>query len=114
MTSLSNVVRLGCSNAAVTYFSDRGGFDLDEREEDEHYRAEFIKRAYVAYWRSGGGEEPRANWSYTDAASDKTYVILANFRRIVAVFRRLDGGTIKRLRRWPKSLVALPEGKRTF
>jgi hypothetical protein len=79
MTSLSNLDRLGCSNAAVTYSSDLGGFDLDEREEDEHYRAEFIKRAYSAYWRSGGNEEPNANWSHMQCVSNKGYIGLTDF-----------------------------------
>ena len=79
-----NVDGLGRSNAAITYWSDCGGFDSDEREERERFRAARIKQAYVAYWRSGGGEEPDANWSHTQSISGGNYIILANFSKLYA------------------------------
>ena len=100
-----NVDGLGCSNAAITYTSDGDDdFDLYEREECNRGRAAFIKRAYVAYWRSGGGEEPDANWSYTSFISNEAHIILANAHKILAVYRLLGGGKLNRLKGLPRCL----------
>lgn len=105
---------LGCSNAAITYRSDFEEFDVSELEEIEGCRSDLLRKAYASYWKSGGGPEPRANWSYTDIAADKIYIVLANYHRVLAVYNYVSGQGMRRLLRWPKSLAALPLGKRTF
>ena len=99
-----NVDGLGCSNAAVTYLSDSEELDLDEREEYKRGRAALIKRAYRAYWGSGGGEEPQANWSHTNFISNEAHIILANAHKILAVYRLLGSGKLSRLKSWPRCL----------
>jgi hypothetical protein len=65
------------------------------------------QRALAAYWRTGGFDAP-GDVSVADHEGLK-YVVLTNIRGVLAVYRVLNNGALKRLRRWPK---ALDDGKR--
>ena len=60
-------------------------------------------RAYAAYFRSGGVEQP-SNGSDVIVFGGKTYVVLRNRRGILALYRLLRSGQLRRLRRYPVGL----------
>ena len=65
---------------------------------------ELIRRAFAAYFRSGANQQPDASASNTVVHEGKTYVVLTNVNGILAVYRVLNDGGLKGLRRWPKGV----------
>lgn len=64
---------------------------------------DLTKRAFAAWFRSGGADQP-SNASGERKVGGRRYVVLSSGRRLLAVYRvRLDG-MLKRLKRWPPSL----------
>ena len=79
-----------------------------------------VKRAIAAYVRTSEAASPEMPSDSGVAELDgKTYVILENASRILAVYRVRNDGMLKRLRRWPIDLdtwcasvrAAGPEGR---
>ncbi len=64
---------------------------------------DLTRRAFGAYFRSGGWDQP-ANYSGVDWHNGKAYVVLVNCNGILAVYRVQNDGVLKRLRRWPAAL----------
>jgi hypothetical protein len=63
------------------------------------------RRALAAYFREAGRRGDVADqpgyFSGPVEHQGKTYVVLANSQRILAVYRVRTSGQLKRLRRWP-------------
>jgi hypothetical protein len=64
------------------------------------------RRAFAAYFRSGGIDQP-AKSSGVVEHNGKAYVVLENVNGILAVYRVRNDGMLKRLRRWPSDLIYL-------
>jgi hypothetical protein len=66
---------------------------------------ELTRRAFAAYFRSDGES---ADMPSSPAAmvthEGKTYVVLENSYRALAVYRVRTSGQLKRLRRWPAAV----------
>lgn len=67
---------------------------------DEH----FTRRAFAAWFRSGGTDQPGAGSGVVDH-EDKHYVVLRNVNGVLAVYRIRTSGQLKRLRRWPAEVA---------
>ena len=65
---------------------------------------DLIRAAFAAYFRTGGYDQP-ANSSDVHEHGDRSYVVLENGRGVLAVYRVLNSGQLKRLRRWPAALT---------
>jgi hypothetical protein len=63
---------------------------------------EFVRRAYAAWFRTGGTDQP-ANSSRVRRYKGKSYVVLENARGVLAVYRIKNDGLLRRLRRWPEA-----------
>ena len=63
-------------------------------------------RAFAAYFRSGGMDQP-ANDSGPATIDGMTYVVLRNVNGVLAVYRVRTSGVLKRLVRWPAALNTL-------
>jgi hypothetical protein len=62
-----------------------------------------INRALAAYFRTGGGAQPKA--SAVEKHDGKKYVVLRGPKETLAVYRvRAFDGVLRRMRRWPKEL----------
>jgi hypothetical protein len=61
------------------------------------------RRAFAAYFRSGGIDQP--NSSGVVEHNGKVYVVLENVNGILAVYRVRNDGMLKRLCRWPTDLI---------
>ena len=61
-------------------------------------------RAFRAYFRSGGIDQP-ASHSGEEWSGDKRYVVLRNVRGVLAVYRVRASGTLRREKNWPDDLV---------
>jgi hypothetical protein len=68
-------------------------------------KQDVTRRAFAAYFRSGGIDQP-ANSSGVVEHNGKAYVVLENVNGILAVYRVRNDGMLKRLRRWPSDLGA--------
>lgn len=66
---------------------------------------DFTRRAFAAYFRSGGTDQPSNNSGVVKVGKLK-YVHLYSVRGTLAVYRIDTVGRLKRLRRWPKELDA--------
>jgi hypothetical protein len=64
---------------------------------------DLLRRAFGAYFRSGGYDQP-ANYSSVELHNGKKYVRLVNGRGVLAIYRVRNDGMLKRLRRWPAAL----------
>jgi hypothetical protein len=64
---------------------------------------DLLSRAYAAYFRSGGVDVP-SNASDVIVFGAKTYAVLRNLHGILAIYRLLKSGQLKRLRRYPVGL----------
>jgi hypothetical protein len=60
-------------------------------------------RAFRAYFRSGGVDQPKSGPA-TTLHDGKQYVVLRNTNGILAVYRIRNDGRLKRLRRWPAAV----------
>ena len=68
---------------------------------------DLIRRAFAAYFRSGGGDQlmqPSRDSGVEKAANGKHYVVLHNQRGTLAVYRIRNDGMLKGLKRWPADL----------
>jgi hypothetical protein len=76
---------------------------------------DLLRRAFAAYFRSSQSPSPAqpANDSDIETVGDKSYVVLRNVRGIIAVYRILNSGALKRLRRWPKETRELLKDEET-
>lgn len=69
-----------------------------------------LRRSMAAYIRSGGPGEPRFAFSgvwhveVNNQGDQRTHVVLADERRLLAVYRVRGCGRLMRLRRWPATL----------
>lgn len=62
------------------------------------------RRAWAAYFRTGGGtDQPRID-SRVVELDGKRYVLLHNVNDILAVYRVRNDGMLRRMRRWPSEL----------
>jgi hypothetical protein len=71
---------------------------------------DLLSRAYGAYFRSGGVDPP-SNASAVIVFGAKTHVVLRNGNAILAIYRLLKSGQLRRLRRYP---VGLDRAARTL
>lgn len=62
-----------------------------------------LRRAYAAYFRGGGMDQP-SNDSTVETVAGKDYIVLKNANGILAVYRVRNNGLLKGLKRWPKEL----------
>ena len=69
---------------------------------------ELVQRAFAAWFRSGGTDQPSVTESGIKRHKKMAYVILRNTRGTLAVYRVRNDGILKRLKRWPIE-VAEPE-----
>ena len=60
-------------------------------------------RAFRAYFRSGGIDQP-ANSSGEVVSNGKRYIVLHNIRGVLAVYRVSAAGSLRRLNTWPDDL----------
>ncbi|AQA05033.1 hypothetical protein BVC93_24455 [Mycobacterium sp. MS1601] len=65
---------------------------------------ELTRRAFAAYFRTGGTEQP-GKASGVVEREDKLYVVLVSSRGVLAVYRVRNDGMLRRMRRWPSDLV---------
>ena len=67
---------------------------------------DLLKRAYSAYFRFADGQPDQPAQSLSDVRSHqkRKYVVLANSRRTLAVYRVRNDGMLRRMKRWPKQL----------
>jgi hypothetical protein len=65
---------------------------------------DLTRRAYTAYFRSGGTDQPGGSESGPTELDGKQYVVLRNSNGVLAVYRVRNDGMLKRLRRWPADL----------
>ncbi len=65
---------------------------------------ELTKRAFAAYFRSGGTEQPSGNSGPQKSTDGKEYVALRNVNSTLAVYRVKPDGFLKRLKRYPAEL----------
>lgn len=64
---------------------------------------DLLSRAYAAYFRSGAVDLP-SNGSDEIGFGGKTYVVLRNVHGILAIYRLLKCGQLRRLRCYPAGL----------
>jgi hypothetical protein len=65
---------------------------------------DLTRRAYAAWFRTGGTDQPSRASSGVEIVAGRAYVRLASGDRILAIYRVENIGRLKRLRRWPKEL----------
>jgi hypothetical protein len=65
--------------------------------------AGLTRRAFAAYFRSGGTDQP-ANTSGVVNCDGVWYVVLHNVRGTLAVYRVKNDGGLRRMKKWPKEL----------
>ncbi|MGU3501882.1 hypothetical protein [Mycobacterium sp. C31M] len=68
-------------------------------------RDDLTRRAFAAYFRSGGTDQPTRGSGVVER-DGKLYVVLGSARGILAVYRVRNDGMLRRMRRWPSDLVA--------
>ena len=72
---------------------------------DVDQRAELVRRAYVAWFKSGGTEIPDADRSGVKVRLGLVYVVLHGTGGVLAVYRvRPDNLALRVLQRWPESV----------
>lgn len=64
---------------------------------------ELTRRAFAAYFRTGGTGQP-GKASGVVERDGKRYVVLQNARGVLAVYRVRNDGMLRRMRRWPLGL----------
>lgn len=67
---------------------------------------DLMRRAFAAWFRGGGADQPAAGSSRVEEHEDRLYVVLRSMRGIMAVYRVRNDGMLKGLRRWPASIEA--------
>lgn len=71
--------------------------------------ATLFRRALVAYFRTGGTDQPSNDGGVTEH-DGLLYVVLSNAHRTLAVYRVHNDGALRRMKRWPRE-VAPREGE---
>jgi hypothetical protein len=64
-----------------------------------------VSRALAAWYRSGGTDRPDGPIA-TPIVGNKQYIVLKSHFGVVAVYRLLNTGQLKRLKRWPEEVEA--------
>ena len=67
------------------------------------YPANLTDRAFAAYFRTGGWDQP-ANYSGEVAHEGRRYVVLRNARGVLAVYGVRRDGRLTRLEDWPEEV----------
>jgi len=72
---------------------------------------ETLSRAYSAYFKTIKREgalaiQPSESDSGQEQHGGKSYVVLRNINRVLAVYRVRNDGMLKRLKRWPADIAA--------
>lgn len=65
---------------------------------------DLLRRAYAAYFRAGGTDQPNVQDSGVEKHKGLKYVVLRNVRGTLAVYRVKADGALRRLKRWPEAL----------
>lgn len=65
-----------------------------------------VERAMVAHTRHPGAMQPSARGSQERRVNGRNYVVLRNSSDLLAVYRVLPRGTLKKLKRWPAEFNA--------
>lgn len=68
-------------------------------------KSDLERRAFAAYFRSGGTEQPSATISGVEEHDGKTYVVLRNVSGLLACYRVRNDGKLKLLRRVPRAIA---------
>lgn len=71
---------------------------------------ELTKRAFAAYFRAGGDDQP-SNASGLVELGGKRYVVLRSGASILAVYRVRNDGILKRMVRWPAQLCFMTHAR---
>jgi hypothetical protein len=71
--------------------------NIDDMDND------LTRRAFAAYFRAGGTDQP-AGTSGQVEHNGRRYVVLHNVNGTLAVYRILNNGRLKGLRRWPRAV----------
>jgi hypothetical protein len=67
---------------------------------------DIVRRAYAAYFRSGGANHPNASNSGVFEYEGKDYVVLENVNGVLAVYRiRPSDGRLRLMKRPPKAVI---------
>jgi len=67
-----------------------------------------LNRALASWFRHAQGRVCRpSDSSYVTTHDGKLYVVLLSLGGVLAVYRLLTSGALKRLKRWPKEVVLL-------
>ena len=69
---------------------------------------DLMKRAFAAWFRSGGTDQPSATSSGVESHDGKQYVVLRNTRGVMKVYRVRPDGMLKGLRRYPAAFEGSP------
>ncbi len=80
-----------------------GRFELEPPEGRSMDDKGLTRRAFAAYFRSGGVDQP-ANTSGVVKWDGVWYVVLHNVRGTLAVYRVTKDGRLRRMKQWPKEL----------
>ncbi len=66
-----------------------------------------MRRAFKAHYRAVGeyGDIPGGSVSQIEEHGERCYAVLRNVRGILRVYRIQDDGRLRRLDRWPKSIL---------
>lgn len=66
---------------------------------------DLLRRAFAAYFRAGGTDQP-ANTSDVSEHAGLRYVVLRNGAGPLAVYRVKNDGMLRRLKRWPEAVAS--------
>lgn len=70
----------------------------------------YMDRAFRAYFKAGGTEQPSSESSTIEEDEGLRYVVLRHCNGTLAVYRILNNGRLKRRKRWSNKIdVPLPE-----
>lgn len=67
------------------------------------FRHDPVTRALAAYFRAGGTDQPSADSGVVEH-DGKSYVVLRNVNGVLTVYRVLNDGGLKALKRWPTAV----------
>jgi hypothetical protein len=67
-------------------------------------KSDLERRAFAAYFRSGGTEQPSESGSGVEEHAGKMYVVLRNASGLLACYRVRNDGKLKLLRRLPSMI----------
>jgi len=79
--------------------------DSAEAHKEKARLSVFASRALAAWFRAGGNPRPDGPVA-TPLIGNKRYIVLKSHFKVVAVYRVLNSGLLKRLKRWPQEVEA--------